>query len=454
MSTVAELFADARDRWGDRPALRTRTATGWVTHTWAEWFDSARAVALALADLGVGRGARVALLARARREAAEVALGVTLAGASLVTLPARADDDAIERLLVGSGASVLLVDDPVALGRVFTAARGGRTLREGARSLRRLVTFDARARRATARFEDVVPVAERSRVMRWSDLMAAGRRLEDRAPPLDVRALAAPGDAFARVHSAGRRGPRRAVSLTHAQVVCAAEALAARVALGPDDALLAVAPLSSVFGLSQLVTAIRCGLTTSFADLEATPESQLAEVNPTVLAAPPHFYERLRDEALAHLHREGRVRRALVDEALAVGLRAAERARLGREPGVILKAEHRAARAVALDALRARVAGSRLRFAVSVGAPLAPGVAEWFHACGVSLLEGYGVAEAAGLTHLNTPDARRVGSVGRALPGVETRIVEGEVVLRGPMIAGEVRTGDRGALDDGYLSLR
>jgi long-chain acyl-CoA synthetase len=215
-----------------------------------------------------------------------------------------------------------------------------------------------------------------------------------------------------------------------------------------------VAPLSSVFGLSQLVTAIRCGLTTSFADLEATPESQLAEVNPTVLAAPPHFYERLRDEALAHLHREGRVRRALVDEALAVGLRAAERARLGREPGVILKAEHRAARAVALDALRARVAGSRLRFAVSVGAPLAPGVAEWFHACGVSLLEGYGVAEAAGLTHLNTPDARRVGSVGRALPGVETRIVEGEVVLRGPMIAGEVRTGDRGALDDGYLSLR
>lgn len=454
MSTVAELFADARARWADRPALRTRTSTGWITRTWADWFDASRAVALALSDLGVPRGGRVALLARPRREAAELALAASLAGASLVTLPSRVPDDVVEGLLRASGASVLVLDDPAGLSRLFTAAKGPRALREGARSLRRVVMFDARAPRDPRRFEDVAPLAERSRVMKWSELAAAGRRLLDRATEFDPASVCAPDDVAARVHTAGRSGAPRLVELTHGQLVASVEALAGAISLGPDDEQLAVISLSSVFGLSQLVTAVRCGVSTSFADPEAAPETQIAEVNPTLLAAPPSFFDRLRDVSLAHLQSEGRVRRALVDEALAVGQRVAAKARRAEELGVILKAEHRAARALALDALRHRLAGARMRFALSTGAPLARAVGEWFEACGVRVFEGYGLAEAGGLTHVERPDACRAGTVGRALPGVETTIEGGEVVLRGPMIRGALRTGDAGSVDaDGYLTI-
>jgi long-chain acyl-CoA synthetase len=454
LSTVVELFADARARWAERPALRTRTATGWVTRTWADWFDTARAIALALTDLGVHRGGRVALLARPRREAAEFALAASLAGASLVTLPARASDDTVESLLRASGATVLVVDDPSGLARIFTPARPVRTLREGARALRRIVMFDARSPRDATRLEDVAPLAERSRVMKWPELAAAGRRLLDRAPDFDPASVCAPDDVAARVHTAGRSGAPRVVELTHGQLVASVDALTQRLALGPDDEQLAVISLSSVFGLSQLVTAVRCGLSTSFADPEAPPEAQIAEVNPTLLAAPPWFFDRLRDEALAHLQAEGRVRRALVDEALSVGQRVASKLRAGAEPGVLLKAEHAAAKAVALDALQSRLAGARMRFALSTGAPLSRAVAEWFEACGVRVYEGYGLAEAGGLTHVETPEARRAGTVGRALPGVETTLDGDEVVLRGPMIRGTLKTGDRGAIDgDGFLTL-
>ncbi len=454
MSTVADLFAEARARWADRPALRTRTSTGWVTRTWSDWFDTARSVALGLADLGVSRGARVALLARPRREAAEFALAASLAGASLVTLPARASDDVVESLLRPSGASVLVVDDPAALARIFTASRGARTLREGARSLRRVVMFDARSPRDAARLEDVAPVAERSRVMQWAEPATAGRRILDRAPEFDARSVCAPDDVAARVHTAGRSGAPRVVELTHAQLVASAEAVSQALSLTPDDEQLAVISLSSVFGLSQLIAAVRAGLSTSFADAATPPEAQIAEVNPTLLAAPPSFFDRLREQSLAHLQTERRVRRALVDEALAVGQRMAAKAREGAAPNMLLRAEHAAAKAVALDALKQRLAGSRMRFAVSTGAPLDRAVAEWFEACGVRVYEGYGLAEAGGLTHVETPDACRAGTVGRALVGVETTIVEGEVVVRGPMLRGEVRTGDRGSLDaDGYLSI-
>lgn len=125
---------------------------------------------------------------------------------------------------------------------------------------------------------------------------------------------------------------------------------------------------------------------------------------------------------------------------------------------------------------------SSIRFCISGGAPLPLEVKQGFEArTGCKLVEGYGLTEAAPVTHANPLDAEgRAGSIGLPLPGTVVEIVSleersrvlppgerGEVCIRGPQVMkgywnrpeetaetladGRLHTGDVGYLDaDGY----
>ncbi len=116
--------------------------------------------------------------------------------------------------------------------------------------------------------------------------------------------------------------------------------------------------------------------------------------------------------------------------------------------------------------------GGRVRFFISGSAALNAEIADWFHAAGILILEGYGMTENAAGATVNHPDDYKMGTVGPALPGSEVKIGDGdEVLLRGPHIMagyhnlpeetaktltedGWLRTGDKGSLDaDGFLTI-
>jgi long-chain acyl-CoA synthetase len=143
----------------------------------------------------------------------------------------------------------------------------------------------------------------------------------------------------------------------------------------------------------------------------------------------------------------------------------------GGTPGATLKAKHAVADRLVFTKLRARF-GGKLRFLVSGSATLSQDVAEFFHAAGILILEGYGLTETSAGTFVNRPDHYKLGTVGLVFPGTDVRLAEdGEVLLRGPGVMtgyhglpeqtaealtddGWLRTGDVGELDaDGFLSI-
>jgi long-chain acyl-CoA synthetase len=127
------------------------------------------------------------------------------------------------------------------------------------------------------------------------------------------------------------------------------------------------------------------------------------------------------------------------------------------------------------EALYAKVRGlfgNSLTKAVSGAAPIAKEILEFFYACGVPVLEGWGMTETTAVGAVNTLENLKFGTVGRAMPGVEFKIAEdGEILTKGPNVFREywrnpeatkdtftedgwLMTGDLGSLDEeGYLSI-
>jgi len=167
---------------------------------------------------------------------------------------------------------------------------------------------------------------------------------------------------------------------------------------------------------------------------------------------------------------QSRVKQVLFRWAVGEGARARAAAHAGTPLGALATARHRLADKLVLSKVRG-LFGDRLAMALCGAAPVAPEVLEFFDACGVLVLEGYGMTETCAAATLNTPRAVRFGSVGRPLEGTEVAIADdGEVLMAGPHVfsgyhrnpaaTSEVldgrwlRSGDLGEVDaDGYLHI-
>lgn len=457
---------------GDRPALETRVGGHWIARSFREWEESALYIAAALSDLGVSRGDRVAILSNTRREWAEVDLGVLCAGGVVVPIYQQTTSEGVAHVLQDSGAVVLFAEDPLQVEKLFADASS-----EQRRSVRRVIYFDARRRfdrpdargRLEVRLDDVVPRAERAKVMAFSELLEAGRRLFDRDESA-VRAMGdqlVPADLASIVYTSGTTGESKGVLLSHANFSAETNAVREVLGLTSTDRQLLFLPLAHIFAKALLVAALRVGASTAFATSALSALDEIKEVDPTFFGGVPRVFEKVHASVLQTIQSESPVRRRVAERALAVGREVSEIRRHGGTVGPLLAAQHRVADLAVLERVR-HVFGRKLRFALSGAAPLSREVAEFFHACDVLILEGYGLTESTAATHINRPDAFRLGTVGQAIPGVETRLAsDGEVLVRGANITagyrnhppllddeGWLHTGDIGAIDrEGFLSI-
>jgi len=439
--TLASVLEHLRTTVPDRPTVAVRERDGFAERD-ARWFvDEVEALARGLVGAGLARGDRVALLSATRVEFTLLDYAAWLVGVVIVPLYETSSAEQIAWIVADSGAKLLVCEDEAlatvhrevaertpACGQVLVIEDGGlETLKELGDGVLRA---ELEVRRAAVRQDDVATI----------------------------------------VYTSGTTGMPKGCVLTHRNLLWDAVQVAAagRDFLLPGKRTLLFLPLAHIFARVIQITCVRSGVLIGYSSGIPSLTEELPLLKPDFLLAVPRVFQKVFDGARQKAVDAGRGR--VFDAAAAT----AERYSREREAGRITVGT-RAAHAVFDRLVYARIReamGGAVTHAVSGGAALGARLGHFFSGAGIVILEGYGLTETSAGATINRPDAQRIGTVGKPVPGASVRIADdGEVEISGPHVFagyfgdpeathavmttdGWFRTGDLGSLDgEGFLTI-
>jgi long-chain acyl-CoA synthetase len=452
--TLARMFWSRMEQGGDRPAQQYKTGSGWTTVTARELADTVREIALGLIALGREKGDRIALLSGSRAEWVHADFAIFSAGGVTVPIYPSYPPDLIAYVVNDSEARTLIVEDAVQLAKALEA-------RDAMPKLEHIVVI--------AGYDAPEPP---SMVLTWQALRRLGRENEaaHKSTLADRVASTQPQDVATIVYTSGTTGPPKGVVQTHANHIAALRASAEMTPVEPGWVHLLFLPLAHSFARLESFLGIYNRLTTAFAEHLDKVGDNLKETRPHFICSVPRVFEKVYAKILAGVEAGSSGKKKIFNWAIGVGREVSRHQQRGQPLPPALAVKRAIAHKLVFSKLHAAL-GGRLRWAVSGGAPLSREIAEFFHAAGILVLEGYGLTETCPVLTFNSPQKFKFGSVGRALPNVEIRIAEdGEILARGPNVAtlgyykqpqatadvfepsGWFHTGDIGRIDeDGFV---
>ena len=454
--TLARMFWDRVERSGARPAQEFKQSDGWKTITWREVGDIVREAALGLIALGREKGDMVALLSTSRAEWVQADFAIFSAGCVTVPVYPTYPPDLIAYVVNDSGAKTIIVEDTAQLAKVLQA-------RDKMPALEQIVVI--------AGYDAPHPP---KMVMTWESLRRLGRdNAEAHKSTLAERvATTRPTDLATIVYTSGTTGPPKGVMQTHGNHIAAVTASKQSTPVQEGWVHLLFLPLAHSFARLESFLGVTHGLTTAFAENLDKVGDNLKETRPHFICSVPRVFEKVYGKILAGVEAGSPAKKKIFNWAVSVGRDVSRHQQRGQPVPAALELKRKIAHKLVFSKLHSAL-GGRLQWAVSGGAPLSRDIAEFFHAAGILLLEGYGLTETCPALTFNRPDRYKFGSVGQSLPGVQLKIAaDGEILARGPNIAtlgyykqpeathevfdtdGWFHTGDIGTIDgDGFLTI-
>ena len=336
----------------------------------------------------------------------------------------------------------------------------------------------------TAQAEKIVQIRDRCPALEHVVLFqSAGQaltldRLRERGAEVTPEAIAErleqlrPDDLATLVYTSGTTGPPKGCMLTHDNFLSTVRMYSQELHFEPRHSLYQFLPLAHV--LARVAQMVALGVGARIIYWAGDPSKivdELGETAPTHFPAVPRIYEKIHSVVTGRIADGPELQRRLFEWALASGRRARPHLRARRQPPLLDDLQYRLADRLVLAKIR-KAFGPNLELAMVGAAPVAKELLEFFDACGVLVLEGYGLTETCAASTLNVPDAVRFGTVGRPLPGTEVMIAsDGEILIRGPHVFtgyfdnpeateealtadGWLRSGDLGTIDaNGFVTI-
>ncbi len=444
-ANLIELQQASVDRFGHRRLFGEKRDGAWQWISYAEWAEHVDALRGGLAELGVGRGDRVAIVSRNSAAWATAAYATYGLCAAFVPMYEAQRPDDWELILHDCEAKVVF-------GRTHEVVAALEAMRSRLPALQHVVLIEGDA----------------SNPRSLAALAARGR-----AAPIGPQVVV-PGDLAGLVYTSGTTGKPKGVMLSHRNFTSNIAATLSSFPLYETDSSLSFLPWAHVYGQTvELHLLVGTGASTAFNQDPTQLMDDLQEVRPTILVAVPRIFNRIHAGVLAQMKEKP----APIRHVFERGIDAAIRRHRGEQLGMADRMWERLANPL-FGAIR-RKFGGRLKYAITGSATMPLEVAEFINALGIEVYEGYGLTETAPIVAFNRPGQRKLGTIGMPISNVRieldescgTRPGEGEIIVHGPNVMkgywarpeetseaftddGGFRTGDLGRFDgDGYLKI-
>ena len=457
-TTINQVFESRVARYGERLAVEKKRNGQWEQASWTEYYDRSRSVGLGLHALGVVRGDRVALLSENRLEWLYTDMGALGIGACLVPLYPTLAVDEVGHIVRDSGAKVFIVENRIQFDKALA-------VREMCPDLEKIILIQD----DVARFED-------AGILSFEDLMMLGRAQGREGEALFKTLSAAVGqeDLATIVYTSGTTGVPKGAMITHGNIISVLHSLDS---IEPcyafdTDQTVPFLPLSHVFErVAGHFYGMYVGITASYAESVETVLHDIQEKRPTLILAVPRVCEKVYQRIMMEVKEQPAWRQKVFYWGHDIGARISRLKETQQSIPLFLRLRYRIAYALIFKKLKEAL-GGRVRWMTASGAPTAPEIIRFFNAAGIVVVEGYGMTECTAPATMSNLAHYRIGTVGKALPGVDIRLDDdGEILVRGGNVFkgywnmeaetrnaftedGFLRTGDIGALsEEGFLRI-
>lgn len=452
-STVAEMFFDRVNKSGGREAFRFPDENEqWHSLTWSETGERVTNLAAGLVALGILPEERVAIASGTRLEWILADLAIMGAGAATTTVYPTTMADDVAYILADSDSRIVFAEDDEQVEKL-------RLKHAELPSVMKVVVTQG--------------TPDGDWVITFDELEELGKDyLSNHPNAVEERVAGITSQSLATlIYTSGTTGRPKGVRLLHDGWTFEGASVAAGKFLTEDDLQFLWLPMAHSFGKVLLTTQLQIGFATAIDGRVPKIIDNLAIVKPTFMGAAPRIFEKAYGRIVGMTEAEGGLKLKIFKWAEKVGLERSRLIRAGKPVPKALDIKFQVADKLVFSKVRDRF-GGRVRFFISGAAALSYDIAEWFHAAGILILEGYGLTETSAGAFVNHPDDFKLGTVGLAFPTSEVKIAEdGEVMIKGPHVMegyhnlesesasskdadGWLATGDIGEIDaDGFLRI-
>ena len=453
--SLGAMFFNRVEKYGDRAFQKVKGKGGYKDISWNQACRQVQGVARGLLQMGIGPGDRVAILSENRPEWVYTDIGCLSIGAIDAPIYATNTPEQCAYIIKDSGARIVFASTGEQLGKLLA-------VRDQLDDVEKVVMMN-----------DWAAYPSPEWVVGFKDFVKQGLAYKDDDTVKEAAAKVVEDDLATFIYTSGTTGAPKGVMLTHGNFLANCRDMDKLNLIEDTDIALSFLPLSHSFERTVgYYTGIFVGTTIAYAESMDTLLVNIGEVQPHFMASVPRFYEKVFSTVKAGVDSSPPARQKIFHWAVGVGEKVSKRTMMKQSVPPFLAFKYKIATKLVFSKLQERM-GGRLKFFASGGAPLAKEIAEFFHAAGILILEGYGLSETTPVLTVNSPNDFRFGTVGKTLESVTVKIQDGdgEILAKGPNIMkgyynlpeqtkevldddGWFHTGDVGEFDeDGFLRI-